>query len=454
MGEFPFRFYGRYPSDWLEGANDGHAFSLQLVAAPDDATLERIAQTFERELDGGAAQLSAEPWSWSGRFAHFRVGERGRVGTAILKPVSAALRATHRFAPIRDVVYVNAREGSGRWDEWSLAQGPPDAGPAGFAYLGMFRRPTLDTLPAYSPSDVFEAARRAAWAELDADRRAAQAARAEQKRAARAAAPRPPKRPRPKRATKKKPAIELAPSDVRLQDPGDVTRPTDADRARFPERATVVAARDGRLFAAWSDDGAPVGRRLGRGDEEGGVTHIDVADAPWARRGIHGVAVDPDGRHLFVKSFLDVHRVDARTGEHEPVLRSGSTTRRERGVLHSLHVPAGDHIVAVHERWATWTERDPAGEWRSAYETKIVASERSAYCAALDCLLLHTKSKPKAQLFVRCADELVKVWSHTVPLSDVHVDGPTVVVFPHPSQALELTGLADRCAWERERRPG
>jgi hypothetical protein len=31
---FPFRYYGHYCTDWIEGANDGHPFTIQLERTP------------------------------------------------------------------------------------------------------------------------------------------------------------------------------------------------------------------------------------------------------------------------------------------------------------------------------------------------------------------------------------------------------------------------------------
>ncbi|MBN1770454.1 MAG: hypothetical protein JXB32_04265 [Deltaproteobacteria bacterium] len=152
----------------MEGASDGHAFSVQFAVALSDEVLRRLAALYETSLAEGDARPAAAPWQWSGRFALFEVGERRAHGRSFLGPVTAFLRAAHALAPIRDVVYLNAREGGGAWDAWSLAQAPaPDPGPAGWACHGLFCRVVDAALPSPTPSDVFErardAARSAAW---------------------------------------------------------------------------------------------------------------------------------------------------------------------------------------------------------------------------------------------------------------------------------------------------
>lgn len=151
----PFLFYGDYPDDWIEGASDGHAFSVQFVDPPGPQQLEAIANLYESLLSKGMASPGAEPWQWSQRFAHFCVGERGMVGPGILWPVKHFLRQAHEIAPIRDVVYLNAREHAQATD----ASRPPDPGPAGWQYPGVFRRALDPSLPPLLPIPEFEQAR-------------------------------------------------------------------------------------------------------------------------------------------------------------------------------------------------------------------------------------------------------------------------------------------------------
>lgn len=150
-----FCFYGDKPSDWIEGASDGHGFSVQFTEIPSNDALAAIAALYESSLSTGVARPSRQPWLWSDRFAHFEVGERGRVGSSILGPVKAFLRHAHRIAPIVDVVYLNARENA----EASDPSRSPEPGPAGWQYLGVYARAVDPSLPPLAPIDAFERVR-------------------------------------------------------------------------------------------------------------------------------------------------------------------------------------------------------------------------------------------------------------------------------------------------------
>ena len=51
----PFRFYGREPAEFVEGANDGHFFTVQFQRTPTDAELKHLAAIYERRMSGGPA---------------------------------------------------------------------------------------------------------------------------------------------------------------------------------------------------------------------------------------------------------------------------------------------------------------------------------------------------------------------------------------------------------------
>lgn len=158
---FPFRFYGRWPTEWAEGANDGHAFSVTFSRAPTEQELVELAKRFEQRLSAGIARSSAQPWLWSDRLARFLVGERWPSSGQHLAVVAHAMRDLHEIVPLVDVAYHNARNGGGRWDRWSLDQGKPEPAPEGFyvACLVDYARPTDPAMPAPEPNRAFEAAR-------------------------------------------------------------------------------------------------------------------------------------------------------------------------------------------------------------------------------------------------------------------------------------------------------
>jgi hypothetical protein len=157
---YSFRFYGRSPADWAEGANDGHGFSVQFERGPTDDELEKLGKLYELTLATGPAKPSVEPWRWSERFASFDVGERWSTGRAFLGAVTDFLMEARSIVPIRDVVYFNAREGSGRWDQWTLQQGPPDPGPdMGVALMEAYRREVDSNFPPPKKNDAYERGR-------------------------------------------------------------------------------------------------------------------------------------------------------------------------------------------------------------------------------------------------------------------------------------------------------
>ena len=112
---YPFRFYGRTPHEWAEGANDGHGYELTFRATPDAAQRAEIARAFERELAQGAAQPASKPWRWLGSSAAFYVGERlGDARDADAGPrgfcddVARLCHALHAIAALSQVVFHGA----------------------------------------------------------------------------------------------------------------------------------------------------------------------------------------------------------------------------------------------------------------------------------------------------------------------------------------------------------
>jgi len=159
-GAYPFRFYGHGCEDWIEGGSDGHTFTVRFARAPSEDELERLATRYEEFFAQGPVRPAAEPWEWSGAFALFSVGERGRGGSPVWA-VTRFLREAHEIVPLVDVVYFNAREGTDAWDDWSVAQGPPSPGPFSLNRVSLFIRERDPALPDAAPDPRFERARRA-----------------------------------------------------------------------------------------------------------------------------------------------------------------------------------------------------------------------------------------------------------------------------------------------------
>ena len=158
---YPFRFYGHgSPSNWLEGANDGHGFTMQFTRTLTEEEWHLLGHEFEAMLSKGPASPGMQPWQWLGPFASFDVGERGSPGAhAIISTVERFLKAAHNLVPIVDATYFNACDGMSSWHEWSMQQGPPDPGPFDQSNVGVFRERDPALGPT-QPCDAFEAGRK------------------------------------------------------------------------------------------------------------------------------------------------------------------------------------------------------------------------------------------------------------------------------------------------------
>lgn len=187
--QFPFRFYGRAPADWLEGANGGHRFEVKFVEPPELDQRRRMTTRFEQRLAGGPAESTGGAWLWSGRFARFDVGERWPgASLAAFGRVADVLVEIHReVAPIAQVIFMGARDrGNGAWDRASVeAQPVPDPGPSYDPPLDLqvsaYPRPTDPALSIAAPDPEVEAHRSELLATLAAARTKAKLAKASQK---------------------------------------------------------------------------------------------------------------------------------------------------------------------------------------------------------------------------------------------------------------------------------
>ncbi|HOX47530.1 MAG TPA: hypothetical protein PK668_28310 [Myxococcota bacterium] len=177
---YRFRFYGRRPKDWHEGANRGHAYEIGFRAAPSAELKARLARLAEEHFATGPAELDPEPWLWAAHVAAFAVGERWRnAAPMVFSQVTDFAVAVHELAPLAQVVFWGVREeGEGAWDVWTRANQPvPDPGPAYAPPRVLpFGRPIDPALGTAAADASFEAARAAARQAI-ADRRAQAATR-------------------------------------------------------------------------------------------------------------------------------------------------------------------------------------------------------------------------------------------------------------------------------------
>lgn len=133
---WPFRFYGVQPTDWHEGANDGHRYEITLREPLSDPSRDRLAQAWESAVRRGPVTGSDKPWRWDGRTAVFWLGERGRTApAAFFSAVSRLIEGLHQACPLEQVVFRGAwweppspPWGTSAWDAWSVGQADPGAG--------------------------------------------------------------------------------------------------------------------------------------------------------------------------------------------------------------------------------------------------------------------------------------------------------------------------------------
>lgn len=295
---YPFRYYGRSPADWHEGANEGHIYEVQFRREPSEGERARLAEVYESLLASGPARPSTRPWLWSQRFARFTVGERwSSAARATFSKVTDFLLAAHRVCPMAEVVFWGMREeGTSGWDRWTVAVQPkPDQGPAYDPPAGV--RAVDPALPVGAPHAAFEAARLTARSEVQRTR------------------------------------IEKvnAGSDVQLVPfEGEVVRPTvpaeleeafGAPKPTWVERNGRKSLADGYhpLFAT----PRPIARHTTNGytdgfaflDDSGGVRPVVFPDG---HRAGHYIAVHRDGDQALTACGNHLHAVDLATGVATP----------------------------------------------------------------------------------------------------------------------------------------
>jgi hypothetical protein len=161
---WPFAFWGRAPSDWLEGANDGHTYEVRFVKEPTKEERAAIGAAFHAAMKKGPATASADDWLWAGPWTIFRVGEK-RSGTAraVFDHMETVLRAMHEAAAIAEVVFWGARaEGSHAWDAWTRENAKaPTSGPQwkGYSAVSLYGGSRNATLGQGASDGAFELAR-------------------------------------------------------------------------------------------------------------------------------------------------------------------------------------------------------------------------------------------------------------------------------------------------------
>jgi hypothetical protein len=148
MSAHPFRFYGRRPKDWYEGANAGHFYEVLFASEPDLASRAELEQIARTQLATGRAEAAPAPFRWQGAWLLLNLGER-RPGPqdSFFDAVERVLRALHARAEIAEAIFWGARSPTDHaWEAWTLAAQPvPSAGPQweGLGAPRYYRQPRL-----------------------------------------------------------------------------------------------------------------------------------------------------------------------------------------------------------------------------------------------------------------------------------------------------------------------
>ncbi len=387
---YSFRFYGRAPADWREGAALGHAYEVQFARPLDDAQRVRLAELYERTLRSGAAEPSPAPWLWSdARFAMFHVGERFVCSAPMLfARVTDFLMEARAICPIRDVVYLNAAEpGNARWDLWTVQTQPlPDAGPrypmALDSSVILYPRDRSGDLPVAAPDDEFEAARKAARAS-HVRQSAAQAG------AAGGLALEPDTRPEPTQWP------EAVRSKFELHDPRDLLRvgPRPCAYTRN-ERGEVTG------FVFLDDEG-----------ERSPVT-LPVPQNPQMAFAVH-----PDGTRGLCCVYNTVYEIDFATGEATERWQAPG----EKQGIQGLGYLAGGELWAV-KSYAMLYVVNPTGD----EPTPIVTTKSKGTCLHIGrqgTILFTSEWGKKPQVFGFSHNKLKKLSTFKLRLHFQETDG-------------------------------
>jgi len=388
---YSFRFYGRAPAHWYEGAAFGHAYEVQFARPLDDDQRARLAGLYERVLQSGAAQPSPEPWLWSdARFALFHVGERFASGARMLfARVTDFLMEARAICPIRDVVYLNAAEpGRSRWDRWTAETQPlPDVGPRYPMKLDssvlIYPRERSGELPVAAADELFEAARRKARSAVVQEKAAA---------AGQAG------------------GLSLEPVDVR---PQPMQWP-ETIRAKFVLHDPRDLLRVGPRACAYTRN------------ERGEVTGFVYLDDEGERRPVTipvpqhpgtAMAVHPDGSRGLCCVHNSVYEIDFATGEAtERWLAPG-----ERQGIQGLGYLAGGELWAV-KSYAMLYVVDPSGD----EPTPIVTMKSKGTCLNIGrqgTILFTAEWGKKPQVFGFSENKLVKLTTFKLRLHFQETDG-------------------------------
>ncbi|HEY5933587.1 MAG TPA: hypothetical protein VIU61_03100 [Kofleriaceae bacterium] len=117
---FPFRFYGREPTEWHTSVEQ--PYRLRFVEPLDEVARLQIAGVIAPVFAEGRVLPGTTPWRWAGDRAVMTVCDPANE-RAWLDAVEELLRAVHSVAPLQEVVFEGAQgDGNHAWDDWTLRQ--------------------------------------------------------------------------------------------------------------------------------------------------------------------------------------------------------------------------------------------------------------------------------------------------------------------------------------------
>jgi hypothetical protein len=333
----------------------------------------------------------------------------------------------------------------GSWDRWSISRAAsPDPGPAGWVFLGLFRRAVDARLSPLVPLAGFEATRgetrrkndqRKTLAQIEEEIEACKGKAGIAIRHYDGLTPQIPAWPAE--------ALTLfhRPAETRNEQgwlAGD--HPID-DIWQMP--VAWVVTRNGAFFSTV----AYVDRRLiGLSEREGhfvALTQFQFANKyPQAAPEMHSVitelAFELTGRYLF--AVLDrsaVFRLDLERNAMDEIYNDPAFPL-------GLRVRDANHVVGFHCDALSWIEGDD-GKWAVTARKKIPRAETDAYCGPLDTEFTFSSSRGVAA-FARKGDKIIDVWKVSNPFHKATFENQRV--FLHSSwvdkfPAVELLQFAE-----------
>lgn len=430
MEDFPFRFYGRAPGDWFEGANDGHGYEIAFAAEPDADARRAFTRTLVHQLASGPARAGGAPWLWSGRFVRLDIGERwlGAVRAAFGQLAGVLVTIHRTIAPIAQVIFFGAREpGDGAWDAASVAAQPdPDPGPPYEPPIDLgivaYPRATDPALPIAKPDPDVEALREEIQRDISARKARERVAKASDKT--------------PMSAFPAERVAEHAAAQPRL---------SDAQRARFqiPDPLVLDGKHTDGEHPVDALVALPCAKRFDRGQPRG-LVYLDhdgarrevtglppQDDRAWYFGNLRGPWLRPDGDAFWIAVGKLLYEVHVRDG----VARETFTASHSIGNLHLL--PDGNWLLVLETGLTVIDPRDHA-----VRDHQKTTTNRTIAVLGGELLLAENYMKKQLEAWGYHEGALKRLRTYGAPLMvPREVDGEIVCEVGYSKEWVSLDGL-------------